>query len=445
MGPYRSATGGQPPTRGLPIAAAFRAVVVPFAVSRGAVLLIGLVAATLIGYDPPPTEQATWRVAADPVRNLLARWDTFWYLDIASRGYQWNGNPLEQQNVVFFPLYPLLMRLSGALLGGHPLAGGLAVSLLAFLFALVYLWRLVADQFGTETATAAVVLLCSFPFAVFFSAVYTESVFLLIIVAAFFHARRREFGTAAVWGLLAGLARPNGFLLAVPMAWLAIIESRDDARSVSQKYEHAPSRPAPPAKNGRNSCGRPARSALLGARGALRGRAPRRDNARGYAMRALAPLAIVAPIAGVLLYSAYLKLAVGQAFAWVSGQAAWPTIAPWTKNAAASILRPAEPISPWDVVVHVGNAASIGIAAAGLLPLTRLLGIAYGVFVALNILPPIARHGLVSLGRFTSVMFPLFVWLATSVQERRRRALVIAFAIGQAIAATLFFTWRPLV
>jgi len=395
MGPYRSATGGQPPTRGLPIAAAFKAVVVPFAVSRGAVLLIGLVAAIVIGYDPPPTEQATWRVAADPVRNLLARWDTFWYLDIASRGYQWNGNPLEQQNVVFFPLYPLLMRLSGALLGGHPLAGGLAVSLLAFFFALVYLWRLVADQFGTETATAAVVLLCSFPFAVFFSAVYTESVFLLIIVAAFFHARRREFGTAAAWGLLAGLARPNGFLLAVPMAWLAIVQNRD-----------------------------------------------REANLRG-----LCPglLAIVAPIAGMLLYSAYFELAVGQAFAWVSGQAAWPTVAPWTKNAAASILRPAEPISPWDVVVHVGNAASIGIAAAGLLPLTRLLGIAYGLFVALNILPPIARHGLVSLGRFTSVMFPIFVWLATIVQERRRRALVIAFAIGQAIAAALFFTWRPLV
>ena len=49
-------------------------------------------------------------VDADPVRNLLARWDTFLYLDIATRGYHWNGNPLQQQNVVFFPLFPLLMR-----------------------------------------------------------------------------------------------------------------------------------------------------------------------------------------------------------------------------------------------------------------------------------------------------------------------------------------------
>ena len=396
VGPYRNATSARPPTRRLSISDTLKAVIVPFALSRGAVLLVGLVTAIAIGHDPPPTQSAAWRVAADPVRNLLARWDTFWYLDIASRGYHWNGNPLEQQNIVFFPLYPLLMRFAGALFGGHPLIGGLAVSLLAFLAALVYLWRLVAGDFGPEMATTTVVLLCSFPFAVYFSAVYTESVFLLVIVAAFFHARRREFGAAALWGILAGLARPNGFLLAAPMAWLAVIEDRPDTR----------------------------------------------DAARGRWTRTLA---IVAPIAGMLVYSAYLKLAVGEAFAWVAGQAAWPTIAPWTKNAAASLLRPAEPISPWDVVVHVGNAASIGIAIAGLLPLTRLLGVAYGLLVALSLLPPIARHGLVSLGRFTSVMFPLFVWLAAVIDGRGRRALVVAFAIGQAIAAALFFTWRPLV
>ena len=46
------------------------------------------------------------------------------------------------------------------------------------------------------------------------------------------------------------------------------------ARSVSDKCEHAPGRPAPPTTNGRNSCGQFARSALLGARGSLLGRAP---------------------------------------------------------------------------------------------------------------------------------------------------------------------------
>ncbi len=72
-----------------------------------------------------PANHRAGRSPPVPVRNLLARWDTFWYLDIAPRGYHWNGNPLEQQNVVFFPLYPLLMRAGGVVTGGHPLLAGL--------------------------------------------------------------------------------------------------------------------------------------------------------------------------------------------------------------------------------------------------------------------------------------------------------------------------------
>ena len=71
-------------------------------------LLVGVMAAVFIGYTPIPGHPSAWRLDVDPVRNLLARWDTFFYLDIATRGYQWNGDPLKGQNVVFFPLFPLL-------------------------------------------------------------------------------------------------------------------------------------------------------------------------------------------------------------------------------------------------------------------------------------------------------------------------------------------------
>ena len=132
------------------------------------------------------------------MRNLLARWDAFWYLDIASRGYHWNGNPLEQQNVVFFPLFPLLMRAVGAAIGGHPLLAGLLVSLAAFLLALSYFWRWTADRLGADAATGAVWLLSAFPSAIFFSAVYTESLYLLIVVAACYYAERRQFARSAI-------------------------------------------------------------------------------------------------------------------------------------------------------------------------------------------------------------------------------------------------------
>ena len=70
----------------------------------------------------------------------------------------------------------------------------------AFAWAADYLWRLARDTIGEPRAPAAVALLAAYPFAVFFSAPYTESLFLLGAVAAFYHFRRDEWRAAAAWG-----------------------------------------------------------------------------------------------------------------------------------------------------------------------------------------------------------------------------------------------------
>src|SRR5260370_2289377 len=48
-----------------------------------------------------------------------AQWDAPWDLGIAQAGY------FSQQATAFFPLYPLLVRLVGTMIGGHSLAAGL--------------------------------------------------------------------------------------------------------------------------------------------------------------------------------------------------------------------------------------------------------------------------------------------------------------------------------
>jgi hypothetical protein len=361
---------------------ALRAVALPFLVTRIGVLLVGLTAAVVIGYTPEPGTPSAWQVSAGPLGNLLARWDAFWYLDIATRGYHWNGNPLEQQNVVFFPLYPLLMRVLGAGIGGHPLLAGLCVSLVAFLLALAYFWRWTADRLGADTATGAAWLLSTFPLALFFSAVYTESLYLFIVVAACYHAERRHFARSAVFGFLSGLVRPNGFLLSIPIAWTAFVADRDR-------------------------------------RGAI---------ARGTA--------VVAPILGVLCFSAYLAWHVGDARAWLVNQAAWPD-----NFGRHPPDVPSTSIDIW----WIPNALSLALIAAALVPVTKLLGAAYGLFVALSVAPGLLRHGLMSLGRFSSVMFPVFAWLAVRVQGRARTRLILAFAVGQAVLAALFFLWEPII
>ena len=364
------------------MADALRAVALPFVVTRGGVLLVGMAASVFIGYTPEPGTPSAWHVAADPLRNLLARWDTFWYLDIATRGYHWNGNPLEQQNVVFFPLFPLLMRAGGAAIGGHPLLAGLLVSLTAFLLALAYFWRWTADRLGADAASGAVWLLSAFPLALFFSAVYTESLYLLLLVSACYHAERRQYGRSAVIGFLGGLVRPNGLLLSVPIAWTAFVADRDRRRFLS------------------------------------------------------AAAAVIAPMLGLACFSAYLAWHAGDGTAWFANQAAWPN----------NMGQPPPPGPPAAIDLWwIPNALPLGLVVAALVPVTRLLGAAYGLLLTVNIAPPLLRHGLMSAGRFSSVMFPVFAWLATRVRGRARTALVLAFAVGQAVLAVLFFLWEPIV
>src|SRR2546426_1329914 len=113
------------------------------------------------------------------------------------------------------------MRWGGALLGGHPLVAGTIISLIAFGGAIGVLYRLAAHELGEEKAWPVILLLSTYPYAVFYSVAYTESLFLFLTVSAFYAMRRGYLLPAALAGLGAGLTRPNGFWLALPLLWLA--------------------------------------------------------------------------------------------------------------------------------------------------------------------------------------------------------------------------------
>src|SRR5256884_3635906 len=189
--------------------------------TRLAILLLGAIAVTIVGTIPAPTAEALWRVSSNELVNLQASWDTDFYHQIATAGYRWDPSVFLHQNVVFFPLYPLLMRWGGALLGGHPLLAGTVISLVAFAGAIPLLYRLAVLELGEEKAWPVILLVSTYPFALFYSVVYTESLFLFLTVGAFYAMRRRYLLLAALAAFAAGLTRPNGFWLAVPLLWLA--------------------------------------------------------------------------------------------------------------------------------------------------------------------------------------------------------------------------------
>jgi hypothetical protein len=75
-------------------------------------------------------------------------------------------------------------------------------------------------------------------------------------------------------------------------------------------------------------------------------------------------------------------------------------------------------------------------------PAWRRFGAGYAVFILVNILPPMAAGGMLSVGRFSSVLFPAFIWLASVVPDRHRPAWLSAFMAVQAFNAALFYTWH---
>src|SRR5256884_7114924 len=189
--------------------------------TRLPILLLGAIAVTVVGTIPAPTAEALWRVSSNELVNLQARWDTDFYHQIATVGYRWDPSVFLHQNVVFFPLYPLLMRWGGALLGGHPLLAGTVISLAAFAGAMSLLYRLAVPELGDEKAWPVVLLVSTYPFALFYSVVYTESLFLSLTVGAFYAMRRRHLLPAAQAGLAAGAPPPHGVWVGRPLFLVA--------------------------------------------------------------------------------------------------------------------------------------------------------------------------------------------------------------------------------
>jgi hypothetical protein len=142
------------------------------------------------------------------------RWDTLYYQAIAERGY---GS--FQSSTFAPPLYPMLMRWIGWAVGGDSLLGGIIVSNLAYLAALIYFYRLTRMESDDRQARYASLYLAIFPTAFFYLAAYAESLLLLTTVAAIYHARRKEWLVCGVWALFAPLARVQGMALAPALAY----------------------------------------------------------------------------------------------------------------------------------------------------------------------------------------------------------------------------------
>ncbi|MEK6823038.1 MAG: mannosyltransferase family protein [Nanoarchaeota archaeon] len=146
--------------------------------------------------------------------NIFVRWDVLWYLRIVKNGYAYI--PGHQSSIHFFPLYPLLVK-AVSFITGHPLLVGIVLSNLFLLAASFLLYSLCRQDYDDAVAFGAVRFLLICPVSFFFSIMYSESLFLLFVLGAFYAARKRQWMLASVLGFLCALTRSVGFLIVVPL------------------------------------------------------------------------------------------------------------------------------------------------------------------------------------------------------------------------------------
>lgn len=196
-----------------------------YLVARLALSAVAVFAAALIPVQPavgvPGWDPVPWARGWSNAVTGFERADALWYLRIASDGYR-----VDDASGAFFPLYPYLARAVGLLTGGRWLLGALVVSNVALVAALVLLHRLTALEVSEQAARRVVVLAVAFPTAFFLFAPYTESVFLALVLAALYAARRQRWAWAAVAAGLAALARSSGVLLGVVLGVEALLQVR---------------------------------------------------------------------------------------------------------------------------------------------------------------------------------------------------------------------------
>lgn len=153
----------------------------------------------------------------ETLARMFCRWDCDWYLWLITKGYTTSsadGAP-GMTSYAFFPLFPLLAQ-ALTKLGLSPVAAVVTLANLCFVAALFYVQRY-ARLLGLSVAASliAVALLCFVPQGFVFSAGYTESLFLLLLVAAMYHMRREHYLLAGLAAAALSAVRANGVFFLV--------------------------------------------------------------------------------------------------------------------------------------------------------------------------------------------------------------------------------------
>lgn len=148
---------------------------------------------------------------------VMCKWDCEWYSSIIKNGYDlyprltpkvWYG----LANWAFFPLYPYLVK--GVIFITHTplIATGIILNQLFVFIAILIFYNYLKLFFDELNSRFGVVLLAFSPFSIYFASLYSEALFLLLSLSAFYLMRINKPYLSAICGGLSSAVRPVGIM-----------------------------------------------------------------------------------------------------------------------------------------------------------------------------------------------------------------------------------------
>jgi hypothetical protein len=358
-----------------------RPVWLAFASTRLFLIVIGY--AVLTAFPANPVE--SWQGIVFPHQNWIdgwVRWDSMWYEAIVNPNPRFL--PSGHSTANFFPLYSWLSWLASLPLRAvldHERAfyvGGLIISSAAFLLGLAAVMRLTSRLAGADVAVRTVWLLAVFPFSFFLTAVYADALYFCLAAWSLTLAYEERWRTACALATLAAMTRIPGLAL-YPAITLEYLRRHDfDVRSLRKEL-----------------------------------------------------LSLLILAAGPLAIAVYNEWRYGDPLAFLyARQQGWNRASGLTAlqrdyryffsasllscSSVADCVREFEPtrklLGLWYVTLVPLSLALVAYAR-------RTLGVGLTTWVVLSVLMALV-NGLDGTGRFTAVLFPVFIGLAMLLQSR---------------------------
>ncbi|MBI2645376.1 hypothetical protein HYW94_04365 [Candidatus Uhrbacteria bacterium] len=304
-------------------------------------------------------------------QNYWQRFDANWYLTVVEKGYFFQEG--KRSNIVFFPLYPLIVKFASFFTGGNGAIAGICVSTIFALFSCWLLFLFAKKEYGEQTAWRSIFFFLAFPVSFFLISIYTESLFIFLSLAAFHCARSRRWLLATLCVALLTATRVTG---------LAIIP----ALALEYATQH------------------------------------------GYSLRALFSkktlLFLLMPL-GFFLFLGYQWMIFGDPLLFLNGQGAWQRNASFFPASIASKFQEyiqefslvADPNNPMPLATRWIDVTFFILFIAGIIFTWFKTSKPLALFSAGLLAIPLLSGSLLSMARYMFVAFPLFIAAGKTFQR----------------------------